>query len=280
MCAVAPAQKANYKIGGAIMSTYQNNTGWFRPYTTFENIPLKNGPKVSNVTYGSFFGYDSALHELGKGWDGTLGVYAGYTGSHQSFNGNSVYQNGGTLGVLGVAYKGNFFTGITANVGASAARATNVFGSEDFPILMTGAAWKSGYNWGLMNNKLVIQPSYMMSYTFVNVFDYTNSAGVNITQDPLHAMEFIPGIKIIGNLPNGWQPYAAVNMTWIAMDRTKFYANDAALTRLGIKPFVEYGVGLQKRYGDRFTGFGQAMLRNGGRNGIAFTLGMRWALGN
>lgn len=259
----------------------EERDGWYlRPFTNFENVPLKNGPKVSNVFYGTLIGGESDIIDLGKGWDGNFSFFGAYHGSHQAYNGNSIWQNGGSVGGVATAYKGNFFTGITANVGASAARATNVFGSEDFPILMTGAAWKSGYNWGLMNNKLVIQPSYMMSYTFVNVFDYTNSAGVNITQDPLHAMEFIPGIKIIGNLPNGWQPYAAVNMTWIAMDRTKFYANEAALTRLGIKPFVEYGVGLQKRYGDRFTGFGQAMLRNGGRNGIAFTLGMRWALGN
>ena len=259
----------------------EERDGWYlRPFTNFENVPLKNGPKVSNVFYGTLIGGESDIIDLGKGWDGNFSFFGAYHGSHQAYNGNSIWQNGGSVGGVATAYKGNFFTGITANIGASAARATNVFGAEDFPILMTGAAWKSGYNWGLMNNKLVIQPSYMMSYTFVNVFDYINSAGVNISQDPLHAMEFIPGIKIIGNLPNGWQPYAAVNMTWLAMDRTKFYANDVALTRLGIKPFVEYGVGLQKRYGDRFTGFGQAMLRNGGRNGIAFTLGMRWALGN
>jgi len=259
----------------------EERDGWYlRPFTNFENVPLKNGPKVSNVFYGTLIGGESDIIDLGKGWDGTFSFFGAYHGSHQAYNGNSIWQNGGSVGGVATAYKGNFFTGITANVGASAARATHAFGSEDFPILMTGAAWKSGYNWGLLKNKLVIQPSYMMSYTFVNVFDYTNSAGVNISQDPLHAIEFIPGIKIIGNLPNGWQPYAAVNMTWIAMDRTKFYANDVALTRLGIKPFVEYGVGLQKRYGDRFTGFGQAMIRNGGRNGIAFTLGMRWALGN
>ena len=259
----------------------EERDGWYlRPFTNFENVPLKNGPKVSNVFYGTLIGGESDIIDLGHGWDGNFSFFGAYHGSHQAYNGNSIWQNGGSIGGVATAYKGNFFTGVTANVGASAARATHAFGSEDFPILMTGAAWKSGYNWGLLNNKLVIQPSYMMSYTFVNVFDYTNAAGVNITQDPLHAIEFIPGIKIIGNLPNGWQPYAALNMTWIAMDRTKFYANDVALTRLGIKPFVEYGVGLQKRYGDRFTGFGQAMIRNGGRNGIAFTLGFRWALGN
>ena len=31
--------------------------------------------------------------------------------------------------------------------------------------------------------------------------------------------------------------------------------------------------------GERFTGFGQAMIHNGGRNGVALTFGARWALG-
>lgn len=253
---------------------------YVRPFTNFENIPLKNGPKVSNVSYGMLVGGESDLIDLGHGWDGNFSIFGAYHGSHQAYNGVGIWQNGGTLGAVGTAYKGNFWTGVTANIGASAAEAQTAFGNDGFPILMTGAAWKSGYNWGLLKNKLIIQPSYMMSYTFVNVFDYTNSAGVRITQDPLHAIEIIPGLRIIGNLKNGWQPYIGMNMTWNIMDKTKFYADDVALTPLSIKPYFEYGVGLQKRYGDRFTGFGQAMLRNGGRNGIAFTLGFRWALGH
>lgn len=253
---------------------------YVRPFTNFENVPLKGGPKVSNVSYGTLIGGDSDLVDLGHGWDGNFSFFGAYHGSHQAYNGVSIWQNGGALGFVGTAYKGNFWTGVTANAGASAAEAHHTFGSEQFPIFMTGAAWKSGYNWGLLNNKLIIQPSYMMSYTFVNVFDYNNAAGVKITQDPLNAIEIIPGIRIIGNLKNGWMPYLGVNMTWNIMDKTKFYANEVALSQLSVKPYVEYGVGLQKRYGDRFTGFGQAMLRNGGRNGIAFTLGFRWALGH
>ncbi len=46
------------------------------------------------------------------------------------------------------------------------------------------------------------------------------------------------------------------------------------------KPYVEYGVGLQKNMKDHFTAFGQAMIRNGGRNGIALTAGFRWAIGH
>lgn len=289
---MTPEQRMAWKMRNKYASAYhtgvfapnvipEERDGWYvRPFTNFENVPLKNGPKVSNVSYGTLIGGESDLVELGHGWDGNFSFFGAYHGSHQAYNGVSIWQNGGTFGGVATAYKGNFWTGVTANVGASAAEAHHTFGNDQFPILMTGAAWKSGYNWGLFKNKMIIQPSYMMSYTFVNVFDYNNAAGVRVTQDPLNAIEIIPGLRIIGNFKNGWQPYLGVNMTWNIMDRTKFYANEVALTELSVKPYIEYGVGLQKRYGDRFTGFGQAMLRNGGRNGIALTLGLRWALGN
>ena len=45
------------------------------------------------------------------------------------------------------------------------------------------------------------------------------------------------------------------------------------------KPYVQYGVGLQRCWDDKFSAFGQAMIRNGGRNGISLTFGFRWALG-
>lgn len=253
---------------------------YLRPFSNFESVSLKGGPKVSNVFYGSLIGGESDIIDLGHGWDGNFSFFGAYHGSHQAYNGVDIWQNGGSVGGVATAYKGNFFTGLTANIGASAAEARHGFGNDQFPILMTGAAWKSGYNFGMANNKFILQPSYMMSYTFVNVFDYNSASGARISQDPLNAMEIIPGLKLIGNFKNGWQPYAACNMTWNIMDNTKFYANEVALPQLSVKPYFEYGVGMQKRTGDRFTGYGQAMLRSGGRNGIALTLGLRWALGH
>lgn len=40
---------------------------WFRPFATFENVGLKNGPNVKNIGYGSLFGGDSDLLELKHG---------------------------------------------------------------------------------------------------------------------------------------------------------------------------------------------------------------------
>ena len=261
------------------VSQYENKAGWFRPYATFENVPLNNGPKVSNVAYGSYFGADSELYDLGHGWDGMWSVYGGYNGSHQSYDGVSIYQNGGTLGAVGMAYKGNFFTGLTANVGANAGEASTMFGREDFAMLMSGVASKTGYNIELAKGKFIIQPNFLMSYSFINTFDYRNAAGVSIDSDPLHAIQLEPGIKFIGNLKNGWQPYAGVSVVWNLMDRTHFTANDVSLPNLSIDPFVKYGVGIRKAWGERFTGFLQTYITNGGRNGVGIQAGFRWTLG-
>lgn len=261
------------------VTRYEEKSGWFRPYATFESVRLDNGPKVSNVAYGSFFGAESELYDLGHGWDGMWGVYAGYNGSHQAYDGIGIYQNGGTLGVVGMAYKGNFFTGLTANSGASVGEAQSSFGQDNFTMLMAGIASKSGYNFELADGKLIIQPNFMMSYSFVNTFDYHNSAGVSISSDPLHAIHLEPGVKIIGNLKNGWQPYAGVSMIWNIMDNTQFMANEVSLPDLSVKPYVKYGVGVRKSWGERFTGFFQTYITNGGRNGVGLQLGFRMMFG-
>ncbi len=257
----------------------KESAGWVRPYATFENVGLNGGPRVSNVMYGTFFGADSEMYEFDNGAEAQFSVYAGYNGSHQAFTGNSLWQNGGTLGLTGIVYKGNFFTALTANAGASVVDASTMYGNEDFPMLMAGVASKTGYNWELAKGKFIIQPNYLMSYTFVNTFDYTNAAGVRIKSDPLNAINIAPGVKLIGNLKNGWQPYINLRMVWNIMDKTDFMAANTSIPDLSVKPYFEYGLGVQKRWGDRFTGFGQIMFRNGGRNGVSMGFGFRWALG-
>jgi hypothetical protein len=188
-------------------------------------------------------------------------------------------QQGGTLGVTGTLYHGNFFTGLTVSAGASAGEAYTPFGTDHFSMLSAGVANKTGYNFEFADGKFIIQPTLYLGYTFVNNFDYKNAAGINIDSDPLNTIQIAPGIKFIGNLDNGWQPYAGVDMMWNIMGKTRFMAADTRLPELSVKPYVQYGVGVQKSWGERFTAFFQTMLRNGGRTGIVLEGGFRWALG-
>ncbi len=257
----------------------ETSSAWVKPYASFENIPLKNGPKVSNITYGTLVGFDTPIKSIKNGWDRAWTGYIGYNGASQRFSGVDATQNGGLVGGTLTLYKGNFFNATTISSGAIVGDNRTMYGTDNYTMLMAGVGNKTGYNFEFKEGKIIIQPSMLLSYTFVNTFDYTNAAGVKIKNDPLHAIQIAPGVKFIANTKNGWQPYIGVNMIWNLLDKSKVSANDVRLPEMSIKPYIQYGVGVQKRFKDRYMAFGQAMIQNGGRNGISLTAGFRWAIG-
>ena len=254
-------------------------SAWVKPYVSFENIPLKNGPKVSNISYGSLIGFDTPLKSVSRGWDRTWTGYIGYNGASQSFSGVDATQNGGLLGGTLTMYRGNFFNATTLSTGAIVGDNRTMYGTDNYTMLMAGIGNKTGYNIEFKDGLFIVQPNLLLSYTFVNTFDYTNAAGVRMKSDPLHAIQVAPGVKLIANTKNGWQPYIGVNMIWNILDKSRVTANDVRLPEMSIKPYIQYGLGVQKRFKDRFMAFGQAMIQNGGRNGIALSVGFRWAIG-
>ena len=262
-----------------IFTRVNQGGAWFKPYISFENIPLKNGPTVDNIAYGSLIGYDSKLTPIRHGFERVLTGYVGYNGASQSYPGVDTYQNGGLLGGTVTLYKGNFFNATTLSAGASVGESSNMYGHENYTMLLAGIGNKLGYNFEFQRGRYILQPSMLMSYTFVNTFDYTNSAGTRMTSDPLHAIQLSPGLKFIMNTKNGWQPYAAVNMVWNIFTDQNAKADNISLPNMSIKPYVQYGLGVQKLIKDKFLAFGQALVSNGGRNGISFSFGLRWLIG-
>ncbi len=258
----------------------QNKAVWFRPYTTFETMNIKNGPKVDAITYGSLVGFDGDFKEMKNGWSRIFTGYAGYMGSSLNYSGVDTTMNGGLLGFTETFYKGNFWTAITASAGASVGESHTMYGKEDYTSLLAGVGSKTGYNFEFKDGKFIIQPIMFLSYTFVNTFDYKNAAGVSIESDPLHTIQLNPSVRFIANLKGGWQPYASVGMVWNLMNESKVTANNVKLPEMSVKPYVEYGVGVQRNWADKFTAFLQAMIRNGGRNGVALTGGFRFMLGS
>lgn len=252
---------------------------WYQPYANFENVGLSNGPRVDVQSYGSLVGGDSAYKQLKKGWGTVTTPYIGYNGTSQHYSGVSTVTNGGILGITQTFYRGDFFTALTVNAGASVGESNTMYGNENYTTLMAGVANKTGYNFEFNDGKFIIQPSMLTAYTYVYTFDYTNAAGLKISSEPLNSIQLHPTIRFIGNVGKGWQPYASVGMVWNILNETKFTANDVRLPEMSIKPYVEYGIGLQKSWNDKCSGFLQAMLRNGGRNGIALSFGFKWTLG-
>ena len=252
---------------------------WIKPYTSFDKVKLKHGPKVNNINYGSFIGGDSDTHELKHGWNAMYSGYIGYQGARQSYNSITSYQDGVNLGLSGFLYHKHFFTGLTSNFGIGVATAGTMYGRDEYAILGTGAAWKSGYNFEFKDGRYIIQPNYLMSYTMINSTNYTNAAGVKIKSDPLNSLQLAPGMKLIMNTKNGWQPYLAAQMIWNVFGNNRVKANGVVLPELSIKPYIQYGVGAKKTITDIFTFYGQTMVRNMGRTGVELSLGMKWAVG-
>ncbi|MBR1601597.1 MAG: hypothetical protein IJ677_08495 [Alphaproteobacteria bacterium] len=249
---------------------------WIRPHSSFENVDLRRGPKVRNNMYDFYFGGDSELQALDNNWKYQDSIYGGYNTSRQKYDGNSIHQYGFTFGLARTWYKNNFFTAATANMGADQAKARTMYGKEDFYMFRAGLASKTGYNWNLKDGKMVIQPNYLMSYTFINTFNYTNAADVRIKQDPLHAVNIAPGVKAIYKFDNGWKPYIEAQMVWNVFDKTDFKAQNTELAEMSVKPYCQYGFGLQKSWYNNLSAYGQTMFRSGGRSGVDISAGIQW----
>jgi outer membrane autotransporter protein len=240
---------------------------------------LRNGPKVSSVNYGAVVGYDTDFKELRHGWTSVGTGYVGYNGSQLHYTGTNISTNGGALGYTQTFYKGNFWSAVTLTAGAVVGESHNMYGKDDFTSLMAGVGSKTGYNFEFKEGKFIIQPSLLMSYSFINTFDYTNAAGVRIKSDPAHSVQLNPTIRLIGKTKNDWHPYASVGMVWNVFHDSNTTADGVKLPEMYMKPYVEYGVGIQKHWADKFNAYGQVMLRGGGRNGVALSAGFRWAIG-
>ena len=260
---------------GVIDLDHANKGVWVRPYSAFENLPLKHGPKVDVISYGTFVGFDSEIHRLKHGWANVGTAYLGYNGSQMKYGNVDSTMNGGLLGLTETFYKGNFFTALTATAGAGVTDTDTMYGHEDGTFLMGGIGSKTGYNFEFKGGKFIIQPIMFMSYSIVKGFDYTNAAGVRINSEPSHTVQLNPSVRFIGNI-EGWQPYASVGMVWDILHESNTKANGVKLPEMYTKPYVQYGLGLQRCWDDKFSAFGQAMIRNGGRNGISLTFVNLW----
>lgn len=275
-----PSDTTDVGYFSPLMTQYDTRGIWLKPYSSFENIPLKNGPKVSNISYGTLVGYDTNLKRFKNGFSGVLTGYLGYNGASQRYSGIDTYQNGGLAGLTGTLYKGNFFNATTISAGATVGSSDTMYGHEDYTMFVSGIGNKFGYDFEFKDGRYIIQPSLFLSYTFVNTFDYTNAAGLKIKSDPLHAIQVAPGVKFFMNTKNGWQPYLRADMVWNLLDKNKVTAGDVRLPEVSIKPYVQYGVGVQKMFkNDTITFFGQTLIQNGGRNGVSLNAGIRWAIG-
>lgn len=249
---------------------------WLRSRASFGKASLKRGPEADNTLYSLYAGLDSRGLDLENDWKAVGTFYVGYVGSQQKYLHNKVTQNGGKAGVAGMIYKNGFFLGLTLNGGIDIAKAKTEYGNDDFDSASLGLAAKTGYNWQ-PGDWLSIQPRFLASYSWVSVDNYETASGVEVKSDVMRVATLKPGLKIIGNFDGGWQPYAHADFVWNAVNDSHFTADGADLPELSVKPFVEYGAGLQKTFGETVQLYAQGLFSGGGYRSAGGKLGVRWA---
>lgn len=249
---------------------------WVKPYVIDEDILLKNGAEISNKTYGTLVGYDTGVRKINASLDGAFTAYIGHSGATQEYDGVEAHQKGGLIGGTLSLYKGNFFSATTLSAGALDTESKSMFGKDDYTTLLAGVGNKTGYNFEFKGGKFIIQPSLMLAYSYINTEDYKNVLGVKVKNDAIHSLQISPGVRFIFNLSNGWKPYFEASKVWNVGERGQTSVDGVKLPSMYVKPYEQYGLGIQGHINSHIMLYGQTMIEDGGRDGVLVTGGFRW----
>ena len=285
---MAQERTANkYSATEPLFAPYQysakDGTLWYKAYANFERLSMTQGLSVGNNAYGSLIGADFPLVELENGWKIIPTAYVAYNGAHQHFNGVSMYQNGGQIGAMGTAYKGDFLTSLLV-YGGGYANDMNVnnaaFGSASDTTgnWFAGVASKTAYNFHVAKD-FIVQPTALVSYNmFGNQNWHSNFGAMGMNAGFMNGINIAPGLNLILNKKT-WSLYATVQYMYNIMGGVDGRAGNVALDNVRMRRgYIEYGVGVTKTFKDRLTSYFQITLRNVGRTGIGFQFGLNWKI--
>ncbi len=256
---------------------------WYKAYGAFETLSMTKGLNVGNNAYGSLIGADFPLINLKHGWKLVPTAYIGYNGAHQHYNGVSMYQNGAQLGLMGTAYKGDFMTSLLAYGGGYGNDMTirGGFGnaSDNTGNWFAGVASKSAYNIRLPHD-FIIQPTIMAAYNAFGQQNWGSDFGVmSMSSGMLNGLNVAPGVNFILQKKT-FSLYAMAQLVYNVMGGVDGTAGNIDLGYVRMRHcYFEYGLGAMKQFKDRFTGYLQFTIRNGGRTGIGFSGGLNWKVG-
>ena len=285
---MAQERTANkYSATEPLFAPYQysakDGTLWYKAYANFERLSMTQGLSVGNNAYGSLIGADFPLVELENGWKIIPTAYVAYNGAHQHFNGVSMYQNGGQIGAMGTAYKGDFLTSLLV-YGGGYANDMNVnnasFGSASDTTgnWFAGVASKTAYNFHVAKD-FIVQPTALVSYNmFGNQNWHSNFGAMGMNAGFMNGINIAPGMNLIWQKKT-WSLYATVQYMYNIMGGVDGRAGNVTLDGVRMRHgYLEYGIGATKTFKDRLTSYFQITLRNVGRTGIGFQFGLNWKI--
>ena len=255
----------------------ENGGLWYKSYVNIEKFSLTQGLRVGNNSYGSLIGADFPVVNLKHGWKLIPTAYVGYNGAHQTFNGVGMYQNGGQGGLMGTFMKNDFIGSIVA-YGGGYNNEMSVAGKTDRTgNWFAGTATKLAYNFHPTKH-FTIQPTALVSYNIFGRQNWgTDFGAMSMNSGLLNGINVAPGMNLI-YARESWSVYATFQYMYNINDRVSGKAGNVDLASVKMAHgYIQYGLGVTKTWKDRLNSFFQIVLRNGGRTGVGFQLGLNYS---
>jgi hypothetical protein len=274
-----------YAAGTEIFAPYQfsrkDGNLWFKAYGTFERLSMTQNLNVNNNAYGTIVGADFPVHDFENGWKFLPTVYGAYNGGHQTYNGGSghgvsMFQNGGQGGFMGSFSKGGYIGSILAYGGGYNNEMSLEGHNEQTNNWFVGGAVKNAYNFHPTRN-FIIQPNLLASYNLFGKQNwFSNYGALSMNTGMLNGINVAPGLNLVYGKET-WSVYLTTMYMYNINDQIGQKAGDFSVPSVKMRHgYLEYGIGATKSFNDRFFGSGQITLRNGGRTGVAFNVGLNY----
>lgn len=249
---------------------------WYKSFMNLEKLDMSNNLRVGNNAYGSLIGMDFPVINLKRGWKFIPTAYIAYNGGHQHFNGVSMYQDGGQGGLMGTFVKNDFIGSVMAYGGGYGNTMSGQGYSDRTGNWFAGTAAKFAYNVNVSKH-FTIQPTAFVSYNAFGQQNWNSQFGaLSMNSGLLNGINTAPGVNFIYGREN-WSVYATFQYMFNINDRITGKAGNVDLPTLTMEHgYIEYGIGATRRWKDRLNAYGQVTLRNGGRTGIGFQLGLQY----
>ncbi len=259
------SQKSRYQEEILGLRYYQNYTEfWVRGYTKSDTAKLKDGPELDSDIYGLYVGMDQAI-DLGLP-AATLSFYLGYNGAHQKDKDADeiLNRNGMMVGLTLVAQEEILFYGAGVNGYYNKNR---VDGPSYFDSYGLNAAFKIGANFTSEEGMVTFQPAVMGSYSLLA---YEHDGATNF--ENTHIWQVAPQATLLFDLGRGCEPYLKVLGSYARRIKDKEDSNDPDVY---LKPYIEYGAGLQTQWIGATT-FIEIAWRDGGLDGLSLKAGINF----
>ena len=266
--------------GRALLAPYQFSTDegslWFKTYGAFERLFMTQDLNVNNNAYGTIVGADFPVKKFENGWKFLSTPYIAYNGGHQTFNGVSMFQNGGQLGFMGTATKDNFIGSFLLYGGGYANDMSVSSFTDKTGNWFAGSAIKVANNFH-PNKNWIIQPTALVSYNLFGKQNWHSDFGaLSMNSGFLNGINIAPGLNFIYGRET-WSVFLTNMYMYNINDRVNGTAGPISLPDVSMRHgWYELGIGGTKTWNDRLLAFGQFTTRYGGRRGVGFQAGLSW----